>query len=92
MNCLHCGKEFEPKNSTQKYCRRKCFKAANYRKNNPKEYPKFICSSCGASIKLNFNILKRNTKWEDFECPKCGVPNQRTIDPEELLKDLLKGG
>ena len=87
--CEHCGKEFTMMSPQQKHCSRKCFRTAFYRKNNPKEYPEFICSNCGASTRLNFNVIQSYVKWEDFKCPKCGVPNQRTIGSEELFKDLL---
>lgn len=71
--CLRCGKLFVPKTEKHKYCRRRCY-IKTYREISKKnKYPFYICSNCGYKTKLTFNPKKKNKRWDQLACPKCGI-------------------
>ena len=84
--CLNCKRWFTPKSDKNIYCKRICFKQANYRKMkgeellNAKKFPVFHCPSCGINIELDFNPIKKPWKWLHFKCPGCNVLMISVVD------------
>lgn len=89
-NCLYCGEPFDKVKDHQIYCKRSCFRKAYRDNKNIKEFPFFKCSNCGKLVKLTFHVKEDYDRWEDLQCTFCGVYNQDTINPFELLEDKLE--
>ena len=81
-----CHRWFTPKSDKNIYCRRLCFKKANYQKIkceeslNAKKFPVFRCPTCGTTIELDFNPIKKSGRWLKFKCPECNVLMISVVD------------
>ena len=75
--CPICGNSFMATKVNHVYDTRKCFKKAFYRKTKAKAlenpFPKFDCHQCGLSMTLEFDPVKENFRWLDFQCPNCNT-------------------
>jgi len=76
--CLTCGIVFIPNTKKMVYHERKCFKKASYiltqeRKKTLPKFPKYKCPKCSFFMTLDFDPIKKNSKWLAFNCPQCST-------------------
>lgn len=85
-----CEKPFVPRSKKNVFCKRRCFKLFDYRKqknkqDNIKKFPVFTCPTCNNLINLDFNPIKKTDLWLKFKCPHCNILMINVVDDIKAL-------
>lgn len=80
-DCEVCGKKFIAIKTTNRYCKRSCFKRAFYIRKREElkndtahpKFPSYSCALCDTKIELTFDPVKFHLLFDNFKCPNCNV-------------------
>lgn len=95
MKCKLCGKEFEPKAKTNKFCSQVCshkWMEIHGHDTSPKDEPPRICSVCGKEYK----VRQRTQRYCSEECQKIAKAEylreyrKRKVDTKPKKKEKPK--
>jgi hypothetical protein len=96
MRCRVCGKEFEPKQSTQKYCGYDCYAKQNEKYSEAYRIIKSIKKKFGFDVKNKDKIIRAKTimfdKGEQHRCPCDSQNKNRYCGSALCIADVVYKG